>query len=117
MKTKLISIITGTTLGVMAAAAQADVVLSYEAKPASPKNVAIAACVEAIQGYHSRDAKLFLNNKASYRNVDGRRSLSVTGWVWRNGERVRVSHECSNVDMGEVALSVVFAGEEQMATR
>ncbi len=114
MKTQIISLVAASFL---AANAAADISVSSSHKPSSPKNETIAACVDAIQSYHPTAARLFLNNKANYREVDGRRFLSVQGWVWKNGDRVRVSHECTNTTMNDLAINVVFADEVQVAAK
>ncbi|MEM7000075.1 MAG: hypothetical protein AAF529_04770 [Pseudomonadota bacterium] len=114
MKTQIISTIAASmfTIG-----AFADVEVSNSSRSHSPKNAAVAGCVDAVKGYHARDARLFLNNKAGYREVDGTRFITVKGWVWRNGERVKVTHECSNFANGGLAMHVQFDDETQVATR
>ena len=110
------NIIAGAGITFAANVAFADTTLASKPLNNSPKNVAIAQCVDAIQNYHDSSAKLFLNNKASYREVNGTRVLSVNGWVWRDGERVRVSHQCSATQVGEnIALNVVYEGDTQIA--
>lgn len=116
MKIRVLSLIAAS---VLATNALADVQVTSNHKPtiASAKNETVSSCVEAIQSYHAKSARLFLNNKANYREVDGRRFLRVQGWVWKNGERVRVSHECTNTSIDDLALNVVFADEVQVAKR
>ena len=59
MKTQIITIIAAS---VFATSAVADVALSSGHKPSSVKNKAVSACVNAIQDYHSKEARLFLNS-------------------------------------------------------
>ena len=114
MRTQIITI--AATASLFASQAFAGTELSSSHKPASAKNETVAACVDAIQAYHSKEARLFLNNKATYREVNGNRYLSVQGWVWKNGDRVKVSHECTNTSMDDLALNVVFTDEVQVAS-
>lgn len=96
----------------------ADPQLSTTPTGNSPKNQAIAQCIDAIQGYHATEARLFLNNKASYAEVEGERVLNVNGWVWKSGERVKVSHQCTTRSSRQVAINVIFAEEgRQFAKR
>ena len=116
MNKQFTNIIAGAGLSIAANAAFADITVASETREGSPKHVAIAQCVDAIQHYHDSSAKLFLNNKASYREVNDSRVLSVNGWVWRDGERVKVSHQCTATEVDEqIALNVVYEGDTQIA--
>ena len=105
------------SLSAVAGSALADTTVASASSGYSPKSASIAQCVEAIQQHHDTDARLFLNNKANYREVEGARILSVQGWVWRNGERVGVTHQCTTQAKTQLALNVVYAEETQIARR
>jgi len=113
MKKQIVNIAAGIVFSA-AGAAQADIQIADQNPGASLKDASIAACVSAIQEYHTEDAKLFLSNKAMYREENGERILSVNGWVWKNGERVRVSHQCASGSK-QLALNVQFDNQVQIA--
>ena len=90
----------------------------HQPKVESQRNLAVRDCVETIQRYQHKDAKLMLLNKGYVRVENGWRSFSVDGWVWRNGDRVKVSHECvAHNGTDRLALNVSFAGDQPVATR
>lgn len=115
MKKQTINTIAGLGFALAASFTHADTFVGSESAGGSQKNKVIASCVDAIQRYHDKDARLFLNNKASYREVNGQRVLNVQGWAWKDGDRVRVNHQCSTQAHGELALNVVFADDIQVA--
>ena len=80
-------------------------------------NVAMPVCVNAIRQHHPKRARLFLNNKTYFSVSNGRRYLNVTGWVWKGGERIRVTHQCSDAGRNQVGLRVIYEGNEQLAKR
>ena len=118
MKNALTQTIVATGISVLSFSALADTTLftSQKSVTNSPQLKGMAECVGAIRGYHDSEAKLFINNKASSRDVGDSRVFTVKGWVWRDGERVQVTHHCAAADGNKVALRIQYTGEEQFAS-
>ncbi len=75
-------------------------------RPASEKYRAVADCARSVQTYWPRTAGLVLENKARIRSASDGRVISMSGWVWRDGTRRKVDHEC-----------VVLDGSDRLALR
>ena len=70
----------------------------------APNSKFISSCVDAIEDYHDRDARLFLNQRGSLSRINGMRSFQIHGWIWKDGARARATHDCAVHDGGEGLL-------------
>ena len=112
------TIVCGALLALTAAFSHGDPIISYRALDASPKNSTIARCIKAVKDYHAREARLHLKHRARYFEQDGEQVLNLEGWVWKDGSRVKVSHQCVQLlDASRLALNVAFEDETQIAER
>ena len=82
------------------------------AETASAKTKGMSKCMSAARSYHDRDARLFLNNKGTVQTVEGKKVYRVKGWVYRDGERIGVTHECSPAARNKVAMRVRYDVDE-----
>ena len=82
----------------------------------SNKNQLVEDCVQAIHKHWSSDAGLVLKQRARFgTTADGVRVVTVDGFVWQDGERAGVSHQCSDrLGPNRLALNVQF--ENQLAS-
>ena len=118
MHKRTFQLIAASTLTLAAIATQADVMVNtgHMASNISPRNSAVADCVDTVRKYHTREARLFLSNKGSVRAMEDGFAVSVRGWVWRDGERTRVMHECViRRDSDKIALNINYDSETQLA--
>ncbi len=118
MKKLTLSIITGVGLSVSSAAVIADSVLtnSHRSYVDSPKSKVISSCVKAIRSYHPKTARLFLDQRGTFSTQNGMPVFGINGYVWKNGERVQVTHKCVVPEAGPgLALNVLYSGEDQIA--
>ncbi len=112
------AIISATLLVLAATTSHADPTVSYRVADASPQNTVVARCVDAVKRYHDRGARLHLKHRARYFEQHGERVLNLDGWVWKDGSRVKVSHQCVQPVGGtRLALNVAFDSDTRVAER
>ncbi len=102
-----------------AGSALADVELFSSHMPAkSGAHTQFAAeCIDAVREHWPSQAGLVLKRRAQLgKAADGTRLLNVNGHVWRDGERVAVSHQCAN-QSGSPQLALHVQVEQEVAER
>ncbi len=89
---------------------------SHMPRALSNKNQLVEDCVQAIHNHWNSDAGLVLKHRARYgQTADGVRVVTVDGFVWQDGKRASVSHQCSDRQgPNRLALNVQF--ENQLAS-
>lgn len=76
----------------------------------------ISTCVDVIEDHHKRDSKLFLNRQGQFSTEDDKRTFSIQGWVWRDGERTQAPHNCVAHSGGRgLVLNIDYANDQQVA--
>lgn len=91
--------------------------VNHQPAPNSRLYSAARSCVTEIERHWPRQAKLVLSKRARVQEYDGDKILIVPGWVWHNGKRVSVTHECLAIPEKHVALNVSFDGTTLVASR
>ena len=93
---------------------------SHKGVPMSQRLEAAASCVREIEEMwreSAGDPKLMLKNRARVRTENDQRIFTIDGWVWAQGERILVSHECRVADGShQVALAHSFPDHTQLAS-
>ena len=121
MNRQLVSRMIGCFLAVLAATAQAATLVtdSHQAISKNQRFEAVGYCVRAVQEYwHENNyAKLALKKRGRTRIENEWRIVTIDGWVWHNGERVSVSHECASQGRNHsFAMNVTLDGQTALAT-
>lgn len=77
----------------------------------------VGSCVDAIEDYYRKDDGLTLSRRGKFTREDDTRAYQIGGWIWRDGVRARVSHNCvANVDGKGLQIDISFP-QEAVANR
>ena len=117
MKSRLVNTIASASLIALSGTALAGTTVSSGHKAISANKSGIAQCVSAVRKYHDSSAKLMLSHRGSVRQLESDKVYTVNGYVWKDGDRVAVSHQCRPVSARRVALQIEYAGEQQLAAQ
>ena len=91
--------------------------VNHQPPPNSRLFRAAADCVRKIQRHWPTSARLVLAQRATVQEYDGDKILIVRGWVWHEGNRETVTHECMAIPERQTALNVRFEDSELIASR
>ena len=77
----------------------------------------VGSCVDAIEDYYRKEDGLTLSRRGKFTREDDTRAFQIGGWIWRDGVRARVSHNCvANVDGKGLQIDISFP-QEAVANR
>ena len=117
MKKHISQIAVGAAIFALAGSVSATTDVAAASGNNTVQGRSIGECIGAIQDHHPKAARLFLDHRARADVVNGEKVYSISGWVWRDGERVRVSHQCRQYGADSLALNVIYADGVELAKK
>ena len=119
IKQTLITLV-ATTTALHGAATFADSFSEDESRSytqVTNKNL-VGACVSAIEDYYDSDAGLTLKRRGSLSKGGDVRSYRIDGWIWRNGSRAQITHNCvANADGKGLFIDISYPSATKIAGR
>lgn len=117
MKNLTQTVITTAGFTLLMGVAQAEIVTAKtnQSFVKAKQSKVISSCIDAIEKHHRKEARLFLNRAGQFRS-GADRAFEIQGWVWKDGERVQVTHDCVVDVAGEgLNLSVNYSAKNDVA--